>query len=68
MARELRIETEESVPGDATVRHYDELAEEAKAELPSLVTGDPTASVPEHVAEEFEDGEYIKFTDYLRVR
>lgn len=68
MARELRIQSEESVPGDATVRHYDELAEDAKAELPSLVGQTPSVEVPDRVAEAFEDGEYIKYTDYYRVR
>lgn len=66
MSRELHIEAEESVPPDATVRHYDELGQETKERLPDLV-GDGPTRIPPGDAADLDAGEYIKFTEYVRV-
>lgn len=66
MARHVRVEAEERVPADATVRHYDELAEPAKERLPSLVD-EERGRVERDVVDDLTAGEYIKYTDYLRV-
>lgn len=65
MTRKVRVEIMEGVPPDATVRHYDELADPVKERLPSLVEGDDM--VGQGVADDLTVGEYIKYTDYYRV-
>lgn len=48
------------------VRHYDELAEDAKERLPTLLEGgDPV--VPAETAADFQHGEVVKFTRYYRI-
>ncbi|MFC7046805.1 hypothetical protein ACFQH6_16610 [Halobacteriaceae archaeon GCM10025711] len=63
----LRVEPADHVPADARVRHYDELSEPAKDAFPGIVAAGETPLDPT-VAGEFTDGEFVKFTDYYRVR
>ncbi|MFW5937374.1 MAG: hypothetical protein ACOCSN_00395 [Halanaeroarchaeum sp.] len=54
-------------PSIATrVRHYDELPEDAKERLPTLLEGG-NAVVPTETAAGFQHGEVVKFTRYYRI-
>lgn len=66
MTRHVQVEEEERIPADATVRHYDELAEPAKERLPALVD-DGRGQVGPRVVADLTAGEFIKYTDYYRV-
>ena len=48
------------------VRHYDELPENAKERLPSLLNGGSPV-VPTELAASFQHGEVVKFTEYYRI-
>lgn len=67
----IEVERVETVPGGASVRHFDELGEPAKAVLPALVPGDggTAACADDGVVETLGevDGDIVKFTDYYRV-
>lgn len=69
---QIEIERARSIPGDATVRHYEELSEPAKMLLSALIArdSDSTATTDAEVAETFEEfaGDIVKFTDYYRIR
>jgi hypothetical protein len=54
------------VTDEQTVRDYDELPERAKAALPAAVERD-AVSIPEAAADDFTDGEIVRFTGYYRV-
>jgi hypothetical protein len=58
--------TETSPETDHAVRDYDELPERAQHALPDAVDSD-TVTIPEAAAEEFSDGEVVRFTGYYRV-
>lgn len=68
----IEIERARSIPGDATVHHYDELSEPAKMLLSALIArdGDLTATTDTEVVETFEEfaGSIVKFTNYYRIR
>lgn len=65
----VRIEPAASIPDFGSVRHYDELPEQAQDVLPALANGVPgEAILDEPTAQTFVDGEYVKFTGYYRVR
>ncbi|MFB6352633.1 MAG: hypothetical protein ABEJ92_00955 [Halobacteriales archaeon] len=68
----IEVERVETVPGGASVRHFDELAEPAKVVLPALVPGDggTAACADAEVVDTLGDvdGDIVKFTDYYRVR
>ncbi|MGM0398283.1 MAG: hypothetical protein ACQEQY_04750 [Halobacteriota archaeon] len=54
-------------PSMATrVRHYDELPEDAKERLPTLLEGGNPV-VPAETAAGFRHGELVKFTRYYRI-
>lgn len=65
MTPRIVVERAGDVPRDADVRHVDELDPDAQAALPRLTDGHETVS--RAVAESFECGELVKFTDYYRV-
>lgn len=68
----IEFKRAESMPRDATVRHYDELGEAAKVLLPTLVSGDEYSASPAEAAvvDTFGDwdGDIVKFTEYYRIR
>jgi hypothetical protein len=61
-ATETRVET-----ATDAVRDFDELDTEAQTVLHDAATGDIVA-VPEDAADEFTDGEVVRFTGYYRIR
>lgn len=62
--RPLRLEPVDEIPGDATVRHVDQLdTETLEAFYDVLEAGRPDPSV----STDLEDGEIVVFTDYFRV-
>ncbi|WP_439027305.1 hypothetical protein [Haloarchaeobius sp. DT45] len=63
----LRLTAVESVPADATVRHVDQLSEDAFDQMIQLVDDDGPGTLQGLPAADFADGEIIVFTDYLRV-
>ncbi|MFB6069802.1 MAG: hypothetical protein ABEJ76_02155 [Halanaeroarchaeum sp.] len=66
MTPTLRAHEIEDVPAGTRVRHYDELAEDAKETFPSVADGGTTVVSPE-LATRFRDGEVVKFTRYYRI-
>ncbi len=60
----MRLRRTGSVPPDARVRHYDELAEASQVAVAELADRPRTA--PESA--DLEDGDVVKFTDYYRIR
>jgi len=66
MTPTIRARALESVPAHARVRHYDELAEDAKDSFPAIAEGG-TAVVPPELAAGFRHGEVLKFTRYYRI-
>ncbi|WP_458209579.1 hypothetical protein [Haladaptatus sp. NG-SE-30] len=66
MNPKITVEPAETIPDDASVRHYDELENGAKQHFPSVVEdGEQTIDV--ETALQFSDGEFVKFTGYYRV-
>ncbi|WP_267640601.1 hypothetical protein [Haloarchaeobius amylolyticus] len=63
----LRLTEVESVPADATVRHVDQLSEDAYDQVIQLVDDDGPNALQGPPAPDLADGEIIVFTDYLRV-
>jgi len=68
MVAKVELRTVESVPEDARVGHYDELGEEAKAEVPALATADGATDVTGEAEASLSDYDLVKFTDYYRVQ
>jgi len=65
----IRVERTESVPEDATIRHYDELPSETARRFPALAEGVPSDAVVENGSTlDFTDGEFVVFTGYYRVQ
>ncbi|WP_234699161.1 hypothetical protein [Halorubrum sp. LN27] len=62
--RRMRLRRTGLIPSDTRVRHYDELDEEAQATVRELAGRPQTA--PE--ADDLDDGDVVKFTDYYEVR
>jgi hypothetical protein len=62
--RRMRLRRTGLVPPDARVRHYDELDEETQVTVRELAGRPQTA--PE--ADDLDDGDVVKFTDYYEVR
>ncbi|WP_435099409.1 hypothetical protein [Halorubrum sp. N11] len=60
----MRLRRTGVIPPDARVRHYDELGEDAQIVVRELAGRPRTA--PE--ADDLDDGDVVKFTDYYRVR
>ncbi|MCT9097691.1 hypothetical protein [Haloarchaeobius sp. HME9146] len=63
----LRLTEVESVPADASVRHVDQLSEDAFDQVIQLVDDDGPNTFQGLPAADLADGEIIVFTDYLRV-
>ncbi|WP_435333776.1 hypothetical protein [Haloarchaeobius sp. TZWWS8] len=68
IAGSLRLTTVDSVPAGATVRHADQLSDEAFAQVVKLVTEDGPRTLRERPAPDLKNGEIIVFTDYLQVQ
>ncbi len=62
--RRMRLRRTGIIPADARVRHYDELGEETQVTVRELAGRPRTA--PE--ADDLDDGDVVKFTDYYEVR
>ncbi|WP_237561678.1 hypothetical protein [Halorubrum halophilum] len=62
--KSMRLRRTGVVPSDARVRHYDELDEETQVTVRELAGRPQTA--PE--ADDLDDGDVVKFTDYYEVR
>ena len=62
--RQIRLRRTGRISTDATVRHYDELAEETQVAVTELAGRPRTA--PE--TGDLDDGDVVKFTDYYEVR
>jgi hypothetical protein len=61
------LEATETTPTAARdVRDYDELHDTAQAALPEAVDNE-AVSIAEETAENFSDGEVVRFTGYYRV-
>ncbi|WP_227374560.1 hypothetical protein [Haladaptatus halobius] len=66
MNPKITVELTETIPDDASVRHYDELEHGAKQRFPNVVEhGEQNIDVK--TALQFRDGEFVKYTDYYRV-
>lgn len=69
MNPKVRVERTESIPRDANVRHYDELASDAKQRFPALADGVPSEAIlDDKTASEFTDGEFVIYTGYYQIR
>ncbi|MFB6125556.1 MAG: hypothetical protein ABEJ59_06320 [Halanaeroarchaeum sp.] len=66
MTPTIRARPVHDVPAGTRVRHYDELAEDAKAGFPAIAA-QGGAVVPPDLAAGFRHGEVVKFTDYYRI-
>ncbi|WP_435182045.1 hypothetical protein [Halorussus sp. AFM4] len=67
MGRVTRIEESGTIPEDAVVRHYDELDDDVRHCLPSLVERAPYDEAPVSSGDN-ADELYVKFTDYYRIQ
>lgn len=65
MGRVTRIEESSTIPEDAVVLHYDELGDDFRNYLPSLIERAPfeEAAPPETD----RDDVFVKFTEYYRI-
>ncbi|WP_435359184.1 hypothetical protein [Haloarchaeobius sp. DFWS5] len=63
----LRFTAVDAVPAGATVRHADQLSEEAFDQLVRVLADDGPNMLPDRPAADLRDGEIIVFTEYLQV-
>jgi hypothetical protein len=69
MRQTIHVEETDCIPADATVCHYDELAENTKHCFPHLLDGESrTTGLPPAVGHELTACDYVKFTSYYRIR
>ncbi|WP_458187994.1 hypothetical protein [Haladaptatus sp. NG-WS-4] len=66
MNAKITVEPAETIPDNAHVRHYDELEQDAKQHLPTLVESGEQL-VDGETALQFSDGEFVKYTGYYRI-
>jgi hypothetical protein len=62
--RRVRVRRTGRIPPDASVRHYDELDEDAQIALRELAGRPRTAPA----IDDLKDGEFVKYTNYYQVR
>lgn len=67
MSDHITLAPVDDVPAGSRVCHYDELAESAKEEFPTLA-GLSRVSIDESIADELRSCEFVKYTDYYEVR
>ena len=69
MSHTVTLEPVDEVPSDCRVCHYDELAHDAKARVPDLADGAAGTDAPVDgaVADEFDDCDVVKYTEYYAV-
>ena len=64
----ISIEPTDSVPEDATVRHFDELTPAAQERFPALAAGVPSAALFDGATPTgLEDGDIVVYTGYYRI-
>ncbi|MGA9401125.1 MAG: hypothetical protein WBV42_09720 [Haladaptatus sp.] len=66
MKPKIAVEAVDMVPNDARVRHYDELDYDAKGHFPSVVEHGERL-IDRETADQFNDGEFVRYTGYFRV-
>ena len=66
MCPKLSLQSVSKVPAESQVRHYDELSENAKEQFP-LFTDSSRNSVNTPVADELQECDLVKYTNYYRV-
>lgn len=66
--RSHHVEAVHIVPEDAAVCHYDQLEDSVQEILALTVTDDRQVTDELPAASSLEDHEYVKFTEYYRVR
>ncbi|ELZ18036.1 hypothetical protein C477_12547 [Haloterrigena salina JCM 13891] len=69
MSQRITLEPVDEIPSDCRVCHYDELEEEAKAQVPLLIDAPAEAALDDAdgSVDAFEGCDLVKYTEYYAV-
>ena len=70
MRSTITLEPVEEIPPDCRICHYDELGDDAKAQVPALADAPAETEIEDvdgSIADDFDDCDLVKYTEYYAV-